>query len=131
MTPTSTPFGPDFVKELIPWMFQIFDEATRKAYHMLWDMLIAFLVANWGWVLVGLVVILLFAFFEYLATGRWATLGSVLYTYIYYGFLFLAGLVFGPELFANDWIKLLLLVVYVVSFLWVRMILNGTGIRKH
>lgn len=127
---TSTPFGPDFVKELIPWMLQIFDDATKRAYHMMWDILINFLTEHWLLVIGVLTFFLILAVVEYFTTGHWAMLGRVLYSYIYYGILFLIGLIFGPEIFANDWIDLLLFTVYVVSFIWVGMILNKTGIRR-
>jgi len=125
MNTTTRQFGPDFVKNLIPQMMQIFAEATPKAYHMIWDIFMTFLAQNWPWVIVLLVMILTFAFLEYLITGEWADLGTVLYSYTYYGLLFLIGLVFGPEIFANDWIDLILFMVYVGSFLWVRILLNN------
>lgn len=131
MTPTTTPpFGPDFIKTIIPQMMQMFAEATAKAYHMIWGIFMTFLAQNWLWVIAFLVMILVFSFLEYLMTGRWANLGSVLYSYTYYGILFLIGLIFGPETFANDWIGLILLIVYMVSFIWVRILLNRSGIRR-
>ena len=36
-TTTTSFFGPDFVKELIPWLLQIFGEATAHAYRIIWD----------------------------------------------------------------------------------------------
>lgn len=132
MLPTTTPpFGPDFVKALIPQMIDAFAKATAQAYRMFWDIFMTFLAQNWFWVIALLVMILVFTFLEYLMTGRWANLGSVLYSYTYYGILFLIGLIFGPETFANDWIDLILFIVYVVSFIWVRIVLNRTGIRRH
>lgn len=131
MTSTTTPpFGPEFIKTLIPQMFQAFDDATVRGYRMIWDIFIAFLVQNYFWVIVSLIMILWFAFLEYLLTGRWANLGSVLYSYTYYGILFLIGLFFGPDIFANVWIGLILFIVYLTSFFWVRGILNSVGIRR-
>jgi hypothetical protein len=131
MAPTHTPpFGPDFIKTLIPQTIQAFDDATVRGYRMIWDIFMVFLAQNYFWVIVSLIMVLGFAFLEYLVTGRWANLGSVLYSYIYYGILFLIGLFFGPEIFANVWIGLILFVVYLISFFWVRGVLNNTGIRR-
>jgi hypothetical protein len=129
--PTTTPQVPDFLKDLIPQMIQAFSDATTKTYYIIWDIFMIFLVQNWLWVIMLLVLILLFAFLEYLMTGRWANFGSILYSYTYYGILFIIGLIFGPDIFANNWIDLILFIVYVVSFLWVRIVLNRSGIRRH
>lgn len=129
MTSTSTLLS-DLPQQVIALLMNAVDEGTKKAYHMMWDILINFLTQHWLLVIGALTFFLLLAVVEYFSTGRWAMIGRVLYSYIYYGILFLTGLIFGPEIFANDWIDLLLFLVYVVSFIWVGMILNGTGIRR-
>src|ERR1041384_2590417 len=104
MSPTTTPqFGPDFVKELIPWMIQQFSVATAKAFRMIWDIGMTYLAQHWVMVIVSLVVIFVVALIRAFVTGRWAMLGSVVYNYLYFGTLFLVGLIWGPELFANDY----------------------------
>ncbi len=129
MFSTTTPFGQEFYKSLIDQLFQAVDNGTKMAAHMLWDALINFLVHDWLLVLGILTFFLVIAIIEFLTTGRWAMLGSVLYHYIYYGILFLIGLIFGPEIFTNDWADLLFFVVYAISFTWVGIILSKTGIR--
>lgn len=129
MTATSTPFGQEFYKSLIDQMFQAVDFGTKMAAHMLWDGLINFLVHDWLLVLGILTFFLLISIIEFVLTGRWAMLGSVLYNYLYYGILFLIGLIFGPEIFTNDWADLLFFIVYAISFTWVGIILTRTGIR--
>ncbi len=129
MNATSSPFGPDFYKDLVSMMFKAMDDGTKTAYHMMWDMLLYFLIHDWLLVLGLLTFFLVIATTEFLFTGRWAMLGSVLYNYCYYGLLFLVGLIFGPEVFANYWIDLLLFAIYAVSFAWIGIILTQIGIR--
>lgn len=128
--PTTTAPIPDFLKDLVPSMIKSFENGTIQAYKILWSIFMEFLSQNWGWVIALLAMILVFAFVEYLITGRWTNLGSVLYSYIYYGILFIIGLIFGPEIFANNWIDLILFVVYGISFIWVRGLLSRSGIRR-
>lgn len=130
MTGTSTPFGPDFYKSLVDMMMQASAEGTKIAVEMIWNALIYFLIHDWVLVLALITFFLAIAIFEFLLTGRWAMLGSVLYNYIYYGFLFLLGSIFGPDIFANDWIDLILFIVYAISFTLVGVILNKTGVRR-
>lgn len=130
MTATSTPFGQQFYKSLIDQMYQAVDNGTKMAYHMMWNALITFLMQDWLLVLGILTLFLVVAILKFLTTGRWTMLGSVLYNYTYYGILFLIGLIFGPEVFANDWIDLLLFVVYIISFTWVAIVLSSTGIQR-
>lgn len=131
MNTTSTPFGPDFLKDFVSMALKAVDDGTKMAYRMMWNALINFLIHDWHLVLGILTFFLVIAIIEFLLTGRWAMLGSVLYHYIYYGILFLIGLIFGPEIFTNGWIDLLLFVVYAVSFTWVGVILVRIGIRRY
>lgn len=131
MTPTSTPqFGPDFVKELIPWMVEQFGIATAKAFRMIWDVGMTYLAEHWVLVIIGLIVIFLVALIRAFVTGRWAMLGSVVYNYLYFGALFVIGLVFGPELFANDYFKIALAILYVVCFILTGIFLRKIGVRR-
>lgn len=122
---TSPAFGPDYVKELIPWMIQQFGIATEKAFRMFWDIGMTYLAQHWIAVLVGLFLIFMLALIRAFITGRWAMLGSVVYNYLYFGTLFIIGLIWGPELFANDYFKIVLAILYVVCF-----ILTGQFLRK-
>lgn len=131
MTPTSTPpFGPDFVKELVPWMIEQFGIATAKAFRMFWDIGMTYLADHWVAVIIGLVVIFLIALIRAFVTGRWAMLGSITYNYLYFGTLFIIGLIFGPELFANDYFKIFLAVLYVICFILTGKFLTKIGVRK-
>lgn len=131
MISTSTPpFGPDFVKELIPRMFDQIGIATARAFRMLWDIGMAYLAEHWVVVILGLVVIFFVALIRAFITGRWAMLGSITYNYLYFGTLFIIGLVFGPELFANDYFKIFLAILYVVCFILTGKFLTKIGVRR-
>lgn len=127
---SSQPLGADFPKKVVEMFLNAIDEGTRQAYRMIWNGITQFLVEHWGWVIVALVSIFVLSVLNYFATGRWAMLGSVLYNYLYFGTLFVITLIFGPEVFANDWFKIVLFVVYVVCFILVGKILRKTGIRR-
>lgn len=130
MISTSTPFGPGFVKDLVPWMFQVFGGATVKAYLMMWNILITYLAQHWVSVLIGLFAVFVIALIRAVITGRWAMLGSVIYNYLYFGTLFFIGAVFGAGVFANDYFKIVLAVLYVICFITTGVILNKIGIRR-
>jgi len=131
MNASSTqPFGVDFPKQLVEMFFNALDEGTRQAYRMIWSGITQFLNEHWGWLVFMLIAIFIFSVLNYFATGRWAMLGSVLYNYFYFGTLFVITLIFGPEVFANDWFKIVLFILYVTCFILVGKILNKIGIRR-
>jgi uncharacterized membrane protein (DUF106 family) len=125
---TTTPFGPDFYKDLIAQMFKAVDDGTKMLYQLLWDELISFLVQHWLLTVTFLLAILIYAFIRALA-GRWGMLGSVLYNYFYFGTLFTIGLIWGPKVFADDYFKIALVILYVICFLLVGQILRKTGVK--
>lgn len=129
--PTSTPqFGPDYVKELIPWLVQQVGVATAKAFRMIWDIGMTYLAQHWVAVLAGLLIIFVIALIRAFLTGRWAMLGSVVYNYLYFGALFLIGTIWGPEVFANDYFKITLAILYVTCFILTGKFLNKIGVRR-
>jgi len=128
---STSPLGSDFPQQMVKVFIDAFQDGEKQAYRMIWDGIIQFAVEHWGWIILGLVSILLIAILEYLVTRRWAFLGSVLYHYLYLTFLLVLTLIFGPEVFASEWIKLVLFVVYVVCFALVGMLLTKAGIRRN
>ena len=131
MMPTSTPqFGPDYVKELIPWLVQQVGVATAKAFRMIWDIGMTYLAQHWVAVLAGLLIIFVIALIRAFLTGRWAMLGSVVYNYLYFGALFLIGTIWGPEVFANDYFKITLAILYVTCFILTGKFLNKIGVCR-
>lgn len=119
-----------YTKQIVDTMLNSFAEGTLWAYRMLWDALLTFLAENWLITLLFLFFVLVAAIVRYLTTGRWKTLGSVLYTYFYFGIMFLIGLIGGPDVYASDYFPIVGLVVYIISFSIVGFILISTGIRR-
>lgn len=130
MHATTTQFGIDFVRDLIPWMLLTFDDATRQAYRMIWSAFISFTVEHWIAISIVLVVIFLIALAQALA-GYWGMLGSVLYNYLYFGILFMVGLVKGPEVFVSEYFEIVcLFLLYPVCYFIVGRILDAFGLRR-
>lgn len=127
---SSTPFGPEqLVKEIGPWLLNALDEGTRQAYRWIWDGGMEFLKANWLWVGIVLFVIFLIALANALS-GRWGMLGSVMYNYLYFGILFIAGLIKGPEIFVSEYFELFCAaLLYPLCYIAVGQILEKTGLK--
>lgn len=130
MNATSSPLGPDFVKQMVELLTTGVAQATAHAYRIFWEILLSFLAQHWLGTLLVLIAVLVYAILLYLATGRWRVLGSVLYNYLYFFIMFLIGLIGGPELYANDYFPIIATVVYIVSFSIVGFILLTTGVRR-
>jgi hypothetical protein len=130
MNSTTLPLGADYIKQTIDLLTTGIAQATAHDYRIFWDILISLLAQHWLGTLTVLVVIILYAVARYLMTGRWATLGSVLYNYFYFSILFLIGLIWGPEVYANDYFPIIATIVYGISFAIVGFILLTTGVRK-
>ena len=88
------------------------------------------LIEHWLIFIVCLVILLALAIVKYQLTGRWGMLASVLYNYLYFGTLFIIAMIFGPEVFASDYIKIILALVYMACFALVGGFLKMTGLRK-
>lgn len=130
MNSTSTAIGTDFTKKMIDALFNAIDEGTKQAYRMLWNALISFLADHWISVLVLLAVILVIAIVK-AVLGRWGMLGSVLYNYLYFGILFVIGLIWGSDVFASNWLTIAgTVILYPACYLTVRIILDKTGLRR-
>lgn len=117
MGTTTQPLGPEFASQMVTMLLNGIQEGTIKAYQMLWGLLIAFLKAHWvgvGEILLGFLIV---AFLVFLFTGRWAMLGSVLNRYFFFGTLFIIGLIFGPQVFANTYFEIVWVVLGLVVFI--------------
>lgn len=124
-TSTIPPEVLDFPYKLL----EAFDKAQKQVTLASWDYLISFLSKHWFSVGAFLFVIFVISFIWALL-GRWGILGSVLYNYLYFGTLFVFGLVFGPEIFTGFFIKIFCIILYVVCFLLVGNILEKLGLKK-
>lgn len=125
MGTTTQPLGPDFAAQAVNLLLNAFQDATVKAYQMLWNILITFLKAHWVGFGEILLTFLAVATLVFLVTGRWAMLGSVLNRYFFFGALFVIGLVFGPKVFASDYFEIVWAVVSLAAFITVRKIFKN------
>ncbi len=129
MTSTSTPV--EMVTEMISGIPAMYDRALEGAYRQLWEAGMSILVAYPFQILGILIGLLLFVILLYILTGRWGPLGSLLYHYLYFGILFLVGLINGPEAFLSKYFELACaIILYPLCYLAVRVILTKTGIRQ-
>lgn len=128
MSTTSTSTDTSVINSFIDPLLNAVDEAQKETAKMFWDFLIKFLSEHWLPVIGILFAVLMISFIIALF-GRWAMFGSVLYHYLYFGTLFILGLIFGPGIFVNIFIDILLVVLYVVCFKLVGKILKGIGFR--
>lgn len=116
MNASGTPFL--ISSDIALWFIRVVSEETPKAYRMLWDnLLMPFLVQNWAWI-----ILMLFIVFTYVSIkafmGRWGSLGSFLYNLLYFGILFIVGLIWGPEVFAGDFFSLVCTAVLYPACYW-------------
>ena len=130
MVLTSTPFGPDFVKEFISLLLKTFEEATAHAYRIIWD--VGIQVVHQHLIVTGLILfaILISSAVDAFLTGRWGWFASVLYNYLYGGVMIIIGFIWGPEVFANDYFRIVAVIVYIVCFLLVGKVLKETGLHR-
>lgn len=109
--------------EILDKMLSAIGEAEKEAYQIIWDYLMSFLSENWLKVILFLVALLVISFVRALF-GRWGMFGRVMYNYLYWGTLFILGLIFGPKIFANIFIDVLLFILYLICYKLVGKILK-------
>ena len=127
---TTTPLGPEFYKDLIPWMFKAFDDGKRQAFRMIWNILILFLKQHYISIPVLLIALLLVSYLIAIGTGRWGVFGSITYHYLYALGILIVGFILGPEVFASDYFEVFLVFLYIACFILVGVILHKTGLKK-
>lgn len=130
MENTPTSLISNLPKQMIQIVFESVEKGTIWAYTVIFDSIKQFVISNWKACIFILIVILLIAVFDYFSTGRWKILGRVLYSYFYWGIVAIIALIFGPAIFANDWIDILLFLVYIVSFFFVGRFLRWCGVKN-
>lgn len=126
---TTTPFGTEFIKELFPWILNLFDDSVKSAYHMIWGGFIWFVMEYWISITIVLALIFIIALGKAL-TGSWGMLGGVLYNYLYFGILFCVGLIKGPEVFVSEYFEVACaIILYPTCYLLVGKILDSFNLR--
>ncbi len=131
MNSSSTEFLQEITKGLPAFFLDAIDKGVKMVYHWFWEFLLYFLKENWLIVTIILVLVLVVAILRSLV-GYWGMLGSVLYNYLYFGILFIVGLIKGPEVFVSEYFELFLMVIlYPLCYLAVRFILDSFNLRRH
>lgn len=101
------------------------DEGNKRFATMVWSVLMSVLQQYWISIIIFLIVLLILSSIPAFTKHRWGCFASVLYNYLYFGILFIVGLIFGSEIFASAIFDVLAIILYVLCF---RMV--GTILRK-
>ena len=127
---TTTPLlGAEFGKYIINMALKAIDDTNKEVAQILWNQLLSFLSQNLILVILSLLGILLVSF-PIALNSRWGMFGSLLYNYLYFGILFIAGLIWGPYIFVNMYFDIFTAILYVACFLMVGKVLRGLGIKR-
>lgn len=129
MATSTIPFGTDDFKQMLDSISRGVEDGTKQAVHILWTTLLSNLTAHWL-----VIIIILFAVFVALTLkammGRWGSLGSFIYNFLYFGTLLIIGLIWGPDVFLGDFFKAACTaILYPVCYLITGYILERTGLR--
>ncbi len=111
-------------------VMQAIDEGYKNGAHMAWDSFLFILSRHW----LSILGIILFFFVVSLwkaMMGRWGALGSLLYNGLYFGTLFIIGLIWGPEVFISDIFGLACTVIlYPICYVLVGWIIDKTNFSR-
>lgn len=129
MVTTTTQANPEFIKELFSTITNAFDDGMKQSAHILWDVLLSLLIKHWLYVVSFIFVVLIIATIKAMF-GRWGSLGSVLYNLFYFGALFIIGLIWGPEIFIDNFFNAIYTVIlYKLCYHLVGLILDK--VKRH
>ena len=124
---TTTSF--EFGKNMGVWFLKTVQDAILKDIIWFFSQLTQFVFAHILIITISFFALVLFAFGEYLFTGRWEMLGSVFYRSFKYIILFISGLIFGAGIFASDWFEIVSSIIGLFCFFLVRQILKKLNMR--
>lgn len=119
-----------FSEQIMPSMFEGIQQGMEDMAVILWDALLNFLDEHW--LIIGLLLFVVFMVVTASAMlGRWGALGSFLYNLLYFGALFVIGLIWGPEIFVSNWFGFFMaLILYPVCYLFVGFILSKINLMR-
>lgn len=120
----------NFTKDFINQILKMYDVALKNAYHWAWDIFMSTIKEHWLLILSILLGLLIISIFIALM-GRWGFFGSLMYNYLYFGILFILGLIKGPEVFLNEYFEFFcLLLLYQFCYWLVGLILDKLGLKE-
>lgn len=123
---TTTPYN---VEDIAHSVMIAVENSMKKSIHIWWDFLLSYLSQHWRSVILIIFAAILIATIKAML-GRWGSLGSLLYNLIYFGTLFIVGLIFGPEIFINNFFGAACSVaLYPLCYKLVGLILDKTGLK--
>lgn len=119
----------NFAQDLISNMLNTYDVLLKKIYHSAWDIFMSTIKEHWLLILSILLGLLIISIIIALM-GRWGFFGSLMYNYLYFGVLFILGLIKGPEVFLNEYFEFFcILLLYPVCYKIVGIILDKLNLR--
>ncbi len=121
---TTPPLGPDFINQVLLLIPRAIVNDFVLAFSFVKELIFEHIL----FIIISFFAIVLFAFLEYIFTGRWALLGSVFYNSLKYVILFFTALIFGAGIFASDWFDIVLAILGGFCYLIVRLILKKLNI---
>ena len=120
----------NFAQDLINNMLSTYDVLLRKIYHSAWDIFMSTIKEHWLLILSILFGLLIISIIIALM-GEWGFFGSLMYNYLYFGVLFILGLIKGSEVFLNEYFEFFcILLLYPVCYKIVGIILDKTGLKN-
>lgn len=115
---------------LAPQLLQSIDEGKITASRLLWSVYTSFLADHWVAIVIFLAAIFSIALVKAFS-GYWAMLGRVLYNSLYFGTLFIIGLIKGPEVFVSWYFEMFcVILLYPVCYFLVGRILDFSGVMR-
>jgi len=126
MSPIAESFLEDFTESFI----NNIQETIKRGYQGIWNALISFLINNWLLILILLIAVFIVAVIVAFSRGP-RLLYKVIYNYLYFGIIFIIGLVYGSDIFVNNYFSLIcIIVLYPACYLLTRLISEKIGIKK-
>lgn len=121
----------EFTQQLIDLIFKSIEDGTKKGIQMIWSAALSFITMHWELVMGVFLIIFIIAITKILF-GRWGMLGSVVYNLLYFGTLFVIGLIWGSEIFISDYFKFgCAIILYPLCYLIVGFILKIIGVYQN
>jgi hypothetical protein len=114
-----------FIKGVYDGFIKLVAEKTEEVFRFIFNAIQSFVIENWYYILIVFLILLVIS----LITHNKRMLGSLLYSFLYYSILYLIVLIFGSEIFASDWIKIVLFILYLICFTFVGKILRLLSLR--
>ena len=130
MATSSFTFGPADFKQLLDSINQSMENETKQAVGMLWSVFLSYLTAHWL-AIIAILFVIFVALTIKAMMGRWGSLGSFIYNFLYFGTLLIIGLIWGPEVFLGDFFKAACTVLlYPICYLITGFILKKMGVQN-